>query len=208
MASDSNTIALGFVLTTIVGGGWAAILQSASWRKQHQRQQRDETLRRSADVCSQISGLLDKRWYRMYRLYFAIRRAYEDEENQRARDNFENSLAEYNEILREWNDHLNANLALVYTYFGHKARKDLATIYEEFSAIGGELDRAGRAVLQHQKPTETFSNLEREFGGSQEPATGHSGELSDRVYQFVKNVMIQLREGQVGESAPHEATDA
>jgi hypothetical protein len=139
---------------------------------------------------------------------FAIRRCYENDDDRRARDDFENSLDAYKEVLHEWNDRLNANLALVFTYFGPKARKHLAVIYKNFAEIGGELDRAGRAALRHEKPPPEFARLAAQFDGSQDPAIAHSGELSDQVYRFVKDVTIQLREGQVGAKAPLVDGDA
>src|SRR4051812_2905297 len=66
-------IVLGFVLTTIAGGWWAARLQERSWVRQNHVRMQDEERQRAAAACQAITSLLDKRLYRMQRLFWAAR---------------------------------------------------------------------------------------------------------------------------------------
>jgi hypothetical protein len=52
------------------------------------------------------------------------------------------AMSSYRDVLYEWNDNLNRNLALVQCYFGKDARKLLeGTLYEKFKEIGSFLEQ-------------------------------------------------------------------
>ena len=75
-------------------------------------------------------------------------------------------MENYREVVYEWNDNLNRNLALTQSYFGTKVRKYLeGTIYEKFAAIGANLEKGyaerkktGRAD-EFKKTTLGLTNL-------------------------------------------------
>jgi hypothetical protein len=67
------SIALGFILTTLLGGWWAARLQQRSWDHQNDLRIKEEGSKRAAEACHDIADLLDKRLYRMRRLFWAIK---------------------------------------------------------------------------------------------------------------------------------------
>ena len=67
-------ILLGFVLTTVIGGLFASVLQQRSWRYQNAARLREEERQKASDVCQKISSLVDKRLYRMQRMLWGDRR--------------------------------------------------------------------------------------------------------------------------------------
>jgi hypothetical protein len=114
-------LVVGSVLTTVLGGLLGSYLQRRTWDQQNEARPREEELRRADTVCQDVSRLQDKRRYRILRLSSAVR--------GRARGTVSAKvLAErfsaYDEVLYEWNDSLNVNLAMVGTYFGGH-RRDL-----------------------------------------------------------------------------------
>src|SRR5215469_5497440 len=109
LANEIIPLVVGFVLTTVLGGLLGSWLQQRTWNRQNEVQLRQDELRRADDVCHSVSTLLDKRLYRMRRLYFALA---SDPELPERSDRVETCLKEYDAVLYEWNDSLNLNLAL------------------------------------------------------------------------------------------------
>ena len=70
---DIVGIVLGFALTTIAGGWWAARLQDRSWARQNELRLREAERERAAAACRDVTSLLDRRLYRMLRLLYATR---------------------------------------------------------------------------------------------------------------------------------------
>jgi hypothetical protein len=180
---------LGFILTTVLGGVLGAFLQKRTW--DHQNRQRlieDETLA-AREASAVIGQLLDKRRYRMLRLLFAAKGV---GAGTVAADVLARRLAEYDEVLYEWNDRLNTNLALIGSYFGEPARAWLSTqMYEGFKEIGGRLETVVRSVS----------------AGSYDGAAAHAVEtdlnkLGDLIYQISVFMTTRLRDGTVGRFAP------
>lgn len=182
-------IIVGFLLTTVVGGFLGSWLQRRTWDHQKEVQLREDEMRRADEVCKRISGLLDKRLYRMRRLFFAL--ALEPEaEDKHAR--IVNSLKEYNAVLYEWNDNLNLNLAQVGTYFGTSARDWLdGKIYEEYKNIGAELENCLRNSFAASGERTALETVKKNLDS-----------LSSHVYRLGVFMMTQLREGNVGRTAP------
>lgn len=80
---------------------------------------------------------MDKRLYRMRQLNWKLRSTATEIEI------IEGHMNEYRQVLYEWNDNLNRNLALTLRYFGKEIRKDLeGIVYEEFKKIGSLLEKA------------------------------------------------------------------
>jgi nucleotide-binding universal stress UspA family protein len=188
-------LVVGFLLTSGLGGALAYVFQQRAWRHQYLTQ-RDDLLREQAlKTFEEVSTLLDKRLYRMRRVFWAARR--------RARNTTENSslnteLADYRSVLRIWNDNLNRILALVDTYFGELARQQLEfELYESYAAIGEELDEFLREVTVRG-------------GNSVEiRAIGvRLTQLSRRVYQFNVLLLRSVRDGRLGSAAPTATTRA
>lgn len=189
MNQDILNLIIGFVLTTLLGGLLGSYLQQRSWKHQNEAHLKEEELKRASEVCESVSQLLDKRLYRMRRLYFACERY--AQEGSPSKQVLDQKLQDYDAVLYEWNDRLNLNLALVGTYFGQSARVYLHdNIYESFKSVGSELEQAYREI---QKPNAQyrFPKLLKQID-----------QLNYYVYRLGVFMMIQLRGGHVGRSAP------
>ena len=143
MNQEIINLFLGFILTTLLGGVLGSYLQQRSWNHQNEAHLKEEELKRASEVCESISQLLDKRLYRMRRLYFACQ-GYA--QGSLSKEVLEQRLQDYDEVLYEWNDRLNQNLAQVGTYFGTLAHAYLNSIYVYFRDTGRELEGAYRVV--------------------------------------------------------------
>jgi hypothetical protein len=180
-------LVVGFVLTTVLGGLLGTYLQRRTWDHQNQAHLRQEDLRHAGDACRAVSELLDKRRYRMLRLFFAVR--------GRARGTvpaevLAERFSDYDQVLYEWNDSLNVNLALVGTYFGQRARDWLERAYETYQEAGAQLEDAYREAARGSQPAGLDGLGVR------------LAELDGIAYRFSVLMMAHLRDGMVGRRAP------
>jgi hypothetical protein len=189
MADTLVPLVVGFLLTTVFGGLLASYLQSRTWHNQEQARLREDELRRADAVCRSLACLLDKRLYRMLRLFHATRAL---AEGHGSRETAAKRLHDYDAVLYEWNDQLNLNLALVGTYFGETGRDWLDhRIYESFKRLGDVLERRYRAAVAGTAPPLHDEDVEAAFAS-----------LNDEVYRLGVFMMTQLRGGSVGRTAP------
>jgi hypothetical protein len=186
-------ILLGFALTTVAGGWWASYLQQRAWSRQNEVRLIEAAIERAQAACQEITSLLDRRLFRMQRLMWAATRGRADDVDM---EELERRRQDYVTILFEWNDHLNANLSVVGTYFGESARAALDQLYEDFARVGAQAEAMVRAARSGEDTRQRGDDLASEFEGW----SPHS--LNDHVYQFGVRLMSQLREGQVGRAAP------
>jgi hypothetical protein len=185
-------ILLGFVLTTVIGGLFASLLQQRSWRNQNMVRLREEDRQKASDVCQKLSGLVDKRWYRMQRLLWAI---IAHAEGRLAVDAVNARLRDYDEVLLEWNDQLNARLAVVGAYFGRDVRDFLdKVVYEAFKEAGQHLEG-----LYREATTVDGAHVN---DGAVDTATAMIGRLNNLAYQLSVTMMVRVREEKVGRAAP------
>ena len=191
MVTQVASVVLGFALTTLVGGWWASRLQQRSWDRQNQLRLEEEDRKRAAEVCRELSGLLDKRLYRMRRLYWAIEGFAAGSQEQSV---LEARRKDYDDVLYQWNDSLNTNLAVVGSHFGEAARKRLDLLYEDFRRVGRGLE-GGLVAARRGEKLVGFQALDSEFEGWNARSLNHS------VYLFVLTLTTQLREGLVGRGA-------
>jgi hypothetical protein len=187
------SIVLGFLLTTVLGGWWATILQQRSWERQNDLRLREDEAKRAGEVCHDVTSLLDKRLYRMQRLHWAIEAFQRD---QATEQNLTDKLDDYNAVLYEWNDRLNLNLAMIGSSFGRSAREFLYLLYEHFQRVGSSLEEALESARRGEDAVPMLQRLNAEYEGWDE------GSLNNRVYLLGLALMTQLREGLVGRSAP------
>ena len=189
MSDDLLPLVVGFLLTSVLGGLLGYLFQSRAWKNQHKVQQREQDRQQALRTFEEVSRLLDKRLYRMRRLYWAAR--------SRALgtgDETELALAQagYREVLFEWNDNLNRTLALADTYFGSEVRQQLEEdVYEGFTALGRGLDeivRMASAAGNTPMRVPTFGYLVTK--------------LSHRVYKLNVHMLDLLRDGCIGRQAP------
>ena len=182
-------LVVGFLLTTVFGGALGWYFQDRTWKRQNDARLREDELRRADDVCRALSELLDKRLYRMLRLFHAIRAEAGGSRSTSA----DARLQDYDAVLLEWNDRLNLNLAMVGTYFGDTAREWLDRIYEGFRDLGLQLEAR-------------YRDRSAATGGADEHIERAYAQLNDEVYRFGLLMMTRLRDGKVGRNAPDRAT--
>jgi hypothetical protein len=184
-------LVVGFMLTTVFGGALGWFFQNRSWQNQNEARLREDELRRADNVCQSLSSLLDKRLYRMLRLFHALRATVGSTRS----DAVEERLRDYDAVLFEWNDALSLHLALVGTYFGDSARRWLDDeIYVGFRELGLRLEARYRA-LGNETSTKNDTDIQRSFAA-----------LNDQVYRFGLLMMTRLRDGKVGRNAPDWTT--
>ena len=189
-------IVVGFALTTVAGGWWAAKLQERSWARQNDVRLRESENERAGMACQELMSLLDRRLYRMQRLLWAATTS-GDEESQLPE--LERRRQDYVDVLFAWNDRLNTNLSLTGSFFGDDARAHLDQLYEDFNRVGREVEAVVRTAQSGGDTTRDATRVASEFEGRE------TGSLNDRVYQFGLLLMSQLREGQVGRYAPNKS---
>lgn len=126
----------GFLLTTVLGGMLGTYLQNRSWSHQYAIQAAAEEREKATEIFEEISRLLDRRLYRMRRLYWALEANRERPPSEQAQKRME----EYVGILYEWNDSINRNLALIQRYFGTHRRE----VFDE--KIGARLRDLGQKI--------------------------------------------------------------
>ena len=182
------------MLTTVLGGALGWFFQNRSWRNENNARLREDELRRADNVCQSLSSLLDKRLYRMLRLFYALRAAAGSTHSEAV----EERLRDYDTVLFEWNDALNLHLALVGTYFGDSARRWLDDeIYAGFQELGLRLEARYRTLGSATSTRDDDTEIERSFAA-----------LNDEVYRFGLLMMTGLRDGKVGRNAPDLASAA
>ena len=123
----------GFILTTVLGGLLGHYLQNRAWKHQNNARLLETERQAATAIYEDLSTLLDKRLYRMRQLCWKL--GMDDDAL------IEQHMERYREVLYEWNDSLNRNLARVQNYFGDTVRGQLEhVIYEEFARLGSQLE--------------------------------------------------------------------
>lgn len=189
MGQQLLLLAAGFALTSVLGGWLGYFLQNRSWAHQHDVQRRDEERQQALKTFEEVSLRLDRRLYRMRRLYWAARRKAEGISDEAG---VTSAQDDYREVLAEWNDNLNRTLALVETYFGNPVRAKLEDeVYDQFAVAGRGLEEIVRMV---------------QAGGDERievPPFGYQvSRLSRRVYELNVQMLRLLEDESLGRSAP------
>ena len=188
MTKEIVLVVVTFLLTTVLGGLLGAWLQQRSWDHQNEARLIEEELRSADRSSQQLSQLLDKRLYRMLRMYYAV---YRSSGVDVPPEVLAQRLSDYDAVLFEWNDQLNLNLARIATYFGGPARDWLADqIYARFQDVGQRLEAAYRSAAAGTTPAGQ-TELQRDLYA-----------LNDQIYRLGVFMMTQLRSGDVGRKAP------
>ena len=179
----------GFLLTSVVGGLLTYGFQRRAWRHQHEVEREEHLRERALETFAEVSTLLDRRLYRMRQLYWALKRRAKKGAPPGA---LEGPLTEYRAVLRDWNDNLNRNLALVEVYFGVAIRARLESgLYEEFAATGEELDQFVRDVSADDSHSVRVRFMRPRLDS-----------LGRAVYTLNVLMLTCVRDGQLGGHAP------
>ena len=138
LQADLIKLAFGFGLTTVLGGMLAALLQARLWRHQWQAQRTQQDSEAARLVFEDVSRIMDKRLYRLSQLRIWIDRG---DPRRLAR-----AIADYRDMLREWNDAINRNLSLLQFHFGTSIREQfdfgVGRDFVEAGALAESLYRA------------------------------------------------------------------
>ena len=129
--------------------------------------------------------LLDRRLYRMRRVYWLARRS---APAPGALRELEAARLAYRSVVEEWNDNLNRLLARVQTHFGRPLRERLQSeLYDTFAAIGEELDQFVREVSVADRSTVRVRPVGRRLT-----------DLGHRVFAFNLLLLSALERERVG----------
>jgi hypothetical protein len=165
----------------VVGGLLGSYFQNRNWKHQNQVKLAESERMAATQIFESISSLMDKRVYRMMQLNWKIRSEAIDN------DILEKQMEKYSEVLYEWNDNLNRNLALTQSYFGTKVRNYLeGTIYEKFSAIGASLEK-GYAERKKTGKADEFKKT-----------TLGLTNLRNNIYRLNVQMIHLIQKGEVG----------
>jgi hypothetical protein len=138
-------LVLGFTLTTLVGGFLGNYFQERAWQNRDRVRRLESERAAATSVFEELSRLMDRRLYRMRRILWGI-------QSGRGADEMSQRWEDYREVLFQWNDNLNRNLALVQRYFGAEYREHLEwTISEGFRTLGNELERSSREAQDRDR---------------------------------------------------------
>lgn len=178
MGDQVLLLALGFILTTVLGGLLGYVFQRRAWSHQFEVQRSAAERSAASSALDELSSLLDKRRYRMLLVYWQLDR--EDPEE------FDRRLRAYRAVLEDWNDGLNRRLALVATHFGSDLKRELEGLYETYREAGLLLDEAIRTM----RAGVDLPNLVR--------LVALLEGLNQRNYRFAETGLSLILAGQVG----------
>lgn len=122
---DVRMLLLGFLLTSIVGGGLTFLAQELSRIRERDAERRHERRQAAERAVVSISELIDTRTYQMQRLHQAIDR----------RADTTRWVAAYDSVSELWHERLPANTRLICKYFGDSAAIKLQDISSDFTAV-------------------------------------------------------------------------
>jgi Putative peptidoglycan binding domain len=175
MGGQIVLLVLGFVLTTLLGGSIGYLFQRRTWEANRKESEREA----AATLFGELSRAMDRRLYRMWLFHWRL--------NSGDEASIETVLNDYREVLKEWNDGLNRNLALTYRYFGEDVWRYFDRIlYEEFARLGRCLEQRYRE--RARAGTEASSGT---LGGLLKA-------LSDDIYRLNRFLVSLIQHGRVG----------
>jgi len=169
-------LVLGFVFTTLVGGFLTYWYQERAWQRDDQSRRKQQELSRGSAVFDDVSKLLDKRLYRLRNIEWALEENLYSAEISVRRE-------QYREVVEEWNENLNRNLALTQRYFGSDVRQELeGSITEGFRSLHSELN----------------SVLKKPSADSVEMLKNNTNDFNPKIYLFNLRMLDALQRGEVG----------
>jgi hypothetical protein len=175
MEDQITLLVLGFILTSVAGGFLGYYFQRRTWDANRREAERQA----AATLFDEVSRAMDRRLYRMWLLHWRLKSG-DDAGIEEALDN-------YRDVLEEWNDSLNRNLALAYRYFGEGVWKYLdRVLYEDFARLGRHLE--DRYNERHgSAPGSSARLLGRQLKA-----------LSDDIYVLNRFLVSLIQHGRVG----------
>ncbi len=175
---ELTLLAIGFFLTTVMGGFLGTCFQENSWRHRQDVELLESEKKAATMIFEEVSRLMDKRLYRARRILWG----YQDGEDQKE---MEMRWAAYREILFTWNENLNRILALLQRYFGEGVRSKFEKeIHVQFRTINLQMED-----LQPGRKNE---------GGSIGPTWSGADKLNGDLYALDVAMIEMIQKEQVG----------
>ncbi|MFC6064399.1 hypothetical protein [Streptomyces ochraceiscleroticus] len=176
-------VVTGFLLTTVLGGLLGFFFQRRTWAHQHRVQTQDQERKQAVLVFEEVSRLLDKRLYRLRLLYWSLT-ADTDVRSERS----ESHMDDYRQVLYEWNDSINRNLALIQQYFGIAIRERLDY------GIGAAFVELGQAVEAIWRRFDSGTGAT----GREQVNDALLTELGSQIYRYNLDMIRAIQGGAVG----------
>ena len=173
---DLLLLLIGFVLTSLLGGYLTHAWQTRAADITRLEQQKQSEIQSARAVFEETSRLMDKRIYRMRRISMGYGNSVDSDE-------LEVRWGAYREVLFEWNENLNRNLALVQMYFGENAREILEKDIQQ------RFIRFGRMIEQSRKNPQSNSYEQR---------LKVADDLNNYIYNFDLHLIEKIQNGNVG----------
>jgi alpha-L-fucosidase len=174
---DIAILLLGFILTTIVGGYLSHSWQDRSAKIQRDAEQKRYEIQAATKVFEDISRLMDKRLYRMRRVNMGI-------DNKVDSEVMDGRWNAYKEILFEWNENLNRNLALTQMYFGKESRDILERDIQSRFITFGRLMESSRNIKGKNNTYEKRQQV--------------ADDLNNYIYDFDLMLIRNIQNGSIG----------
>lgn len=128
MDSSLQSLILGFVLTTVIGGLIGAWFQRAAWRRQARLELLKQAYLDANELFADVSNLVDTRYFRPYRWFLCVQ---DDDAEERIADRerrYFDVVATWNEALRIRHNrirmHLGEDRALAFLDYADDFRQD------------------------------------------------------------------------------------
>ena len=173
---DIFILVLGFMLTSIVGGYLSYSWQSRAAEIDRIAEHKRLEIQSATRIFEETSQLMDKRLYRMRRISMGYG-------NQLKSEPLEKRWDSYREVLFDWNESLNRNLALVQMYFGEDARQILERdIQQRFISFG--------SMLENVRNSSNSNSYEKRLKVADD--------LNNYVYNFDLMLIEKIQSGKVG----------
>lgn len=125
MDAGTQSLVLGFVLTTVLGGLLGAGLQRAQWNRQARLEIAKKNFSDATDLVEAVLDLTDKRYYHLYRWYGSVRDQDPDERIAERERQYFLRVHEWNESLRSHHQGLRRHLGVSHALSYLNYRDDL-----------------------------------------------------------------------------------
>ena len=183
-------LTLGFILTTVVGGGLGIYFQRQAWKQQQLVEEKRIERRSATQIFEEVSSLMDRRSYRMILLNWRLM-------HNSGLERTKAQMDEYRKILYEWNDSQNRNKALIRRYFGSEMSSYFAKeIHGCFKQIGCHLE-AYYATPLEERSSEKGDKIGEDMGG-----------LEEKILEFNLKMMALIQKEEIGMFHPEYREDA
>ena len=149
-------LAVGFLLTSVLGSIIAGWVQRRMWQHQWRVQRNNAALEQAQAVFDELSRLLDRRLFWLTQFQLWTRKA------DAAR--LAVALKNYRRVIIDWNESINRNLAMLQIYFGDALREQLdEKVGRSFVAVGADAETLyrTRAVIDEGLAARISDAVER-----------------------------------------------